>query len=106
LVERAAQEDIEEEESIFNGSSSSNPNNNIIENIPKAQFLEYIANTTNQGGQAVVATMRQGQSNAALNQAGVLTASDIPLIPNPAPQAAQLSTATYTVQQAVANIKF
>ena len=71
-----------------------------------AQFLEFIANTTNQGGQAVVAVMRQGQSNAALNEAGILTASDIPLIPNPSPPVAQLSTATYTVQQAVANIKF
>ena len=71
-----------------------------------AQFLEFIANTTNQGGQAVVATMRQGQSNAALNEAGILTASDIPLIPNPSPAVATLSTATYTVAQAVANIKY
>ena len=71
-----------------------------------AQFLEFIANTTNQGGQAVVAVMRQGQSNAALNEAGILTASDIPLIPNPPPAVATLSTATYTVAQAVANVKY
>jgi hypothetical protein len=71
-----------------------------------AQFLEAIANTTNQGGQAIVATMRQGRTDSALNTAGILSASDIPLIPSPSAQQANLLPSTYTVQQAVANISY
>jgi hypothetical protein len=59
----------------------------------------------NVGGQAIIAVMRQGQNNASLNEAGVLTQSDIPLIPNPAPQAATLIPSQYTVAEAVAQIK-
>jgi hypothetical protein len=57
------------------------------------------------GGQSIIAVMRQGQNNTSLNEAGVLTQSDIPLIPNPAPTEANLIPSTYTVQQAVAQIK-
>jgi hypothetical protein len=59
----------------------------------------------NIGGQSIIAVMRQGQNNASLNDAGVLTQSDIPLIPNPAPQAATLIPSQYTVAEAVAQIK-
>lgn len=59
----------------------------------------------NVGGQSIIAVMRQGQNNASLNEAGVLTQSDIPLIPNPAPQAATLIPSQYTVAEAVAQIK-
>ena len=72
----------------------------------KAQFLEAIANTSTEGGQAVVASMRQGRTQTALNEAGVLSSADVPLIPNPPPQQATLLPDTYTVQQAVAQIKF
>lgn len=57
------------------------------------------------GGQSIIAVMRQGQNNATLNEAGVLTQSDIPLIPNPAPTPANLISSSYTVAQAVAQIK-
>lgn len=59
----------------------------------------------NIGGQAIIATMRTGQNQAAFNTAGILTASDIPLIPNPAPtEATNLIPSTYTTQQAVSQI--
>ena len=57
------------------------------------------------GGQAIIAVMRQGQNNATLNEAGILTQSDIPLIPNPAPTEANLLSSTYTVAQALPQIK-
>jgi hypothetical protein len=60
----------------------------------------------NIGGQAIIATMRTGQNQAAFNNAGILTASDIPLIPNPAPtEATNLISSTYTVAQALPQIK-
>lgn len=59
----------------------------------------------NVGGQAIIAVMRQGQNNTSLNTAGVLTQSDIPLIPNPTPKEANLLPSTYTVQQAIAQVK-
>jgi len=57
------------------------------------------------GGQAIIAVMRQGQNNATLNEAGVLTQSDIPLIPNPTPTEANLISSVYTVAQALPQIK-
>ena len=75
-----------------------------IEQQGAAQFLETIANISIEGGQAIVATMRQGRTQSATNAAGVLTAADVPLIPNPPPQAANLLPSTYTVQQAISKI--
>jgi hypothetical protein len=49
--------------------------------------------------------MRQGQNNATLNEAGILTQSDIPLIPNPPPTKANLISSVYTVAQALPQIK-
>ena len=57
------------------------------------------------GGQSIIAVMRQGQNNAVLNEAGILTQSDIPLIPNPTPTEANLISSTYTVAQALPQIK-
>lgn len=59
----------------------------------------------NVGGQAIIAVMRQGQNNTSLNTAGVLTQSDIPLIPNPTPKEANLIPSTYSVAQAIAQVK-
>lgn len=81
---------------------------NYGQNIEKqgaAQFLETIANISTEGGQAIVATMRQGRTQSAINAAGVLSAADVPLIPNPPPQEATLLPDTYTVQQALAKIQ-
>ena len=57
------------------------------------------------GGQSIIAVMRQGQNNASLNEAGVLTQSDVPLIPNPAPTKAALIPSKYTVAEALTQIK-
>jgi hypothetical protein len=57
------------------------------------------------GGQSIIAVMRQGQNNASLNEAGVLTQSDIPLIPNPVPTKAALIPSKYTVAEALTQIK-
>lgn len=77
-----------------------------IEKQGSAQFLESIANTQSEGGQAMIATMRQGRTQSAINAAGILSASDIPLIPNPPLQQANLLPSTYTVAQAVGQIKY
>jgi hypothetical protein len=58
------------------------------------------------GAQAMIAVMRQGKNNAALNEAGVLTQSDIPLIPNPQPKKANLIPSVYTVPQALKQVKY
>lgn len=55
------------------------------------------------GGQSMIAVMRQGQNNVLLNSAGILTQSDIPLIPSPAPTEANLLSSTYTVPQVLAS---
>lgn len=56
----------------------------------------------NVGGQAIIAVMRQGQNQTVLNASGILTQSDIPLIPNPSPTEANLLPSTYTEVQASA----
>ena len=67
-----------------------------------AQFFEAVANTDTQGGQAIVGVLRQGQNQEALNNAGILTNSNVPAEPATAPPQAQLSSAEYTVAQASA----
>jgi hypothetical protein len=57
------------------------------------------------GGQAIISVMRQGQNQTALNQGGVLSGADIPLVPNPAPKEATLLPTSYTVQEALKQIK-
>jgi hypothetical protein len=59
----------------------------------------------NIGGQAIIASMRQGQNQTILNAAGILSQADIPLIPNPPPTEATLIPSNYTVAQAVSQIK-
>ena len=67
-----------------------------------AQFFEAVANTATQGGQAIVGVLRQGQNQEALNNAGILTNSNVPSEPATVPPQAQLSSADYTVAQASA----
>ena len=67
-----------------------------------AQFFEAVANTATQGGQAIVGVLRQGQNQEALNNAGILTNSNVPAEPATVPPQAQLSSADYTVAQASA----
>jgi len=69
----------------------------------QAQFWEGVANIDTFTGQAVVATLREGQNLSLLGNAGVQTNSLVPDTPNPPIPPANLIPSTYTAQQA-ANI--
>jgi hypothetical protein len=75
-----------------------------ISNNPTLSTASANAVYGNIGGQSIIAVMRQGQNNASLNEAGVLTQSDIPLIPGSSTQAT-LIPSQYSVAEAVAQIK-
>ena len=66
----------------------------------QAQFWEGVADQSTFTGQAVVATLREGQNISLLSRAGVQTNSTIPDSPNPPIPAANLIPSTYTAQQA------
>jgi hypothetical protein len=65
-----------------------------------AQFLESIANTANQSGQAMVGALREGRNTAGLNAAGLIPDNNVPSQPNAVPPQATLSDSEYTVAQA------
>ena len=65
-----------------------------------AQFLEAIANTANQYGQAMVGALREGRNTAGLNAAGLVPDNNVPSQPNAVPPQATLSNSEYTVAQA------
>ena len=58
-----------------------------------SQFIQAVADTSNLTGQAVIAVMRQGQTN--LNASGIGGSSNIPADPNPPLAQAQLTPAQY-----------
>ena len=65
-----------------------------------AQFLESIANTANQYGQAMVGALREGRNTAGLNAVGVKADNDVPQQPNAVPPQATLSSSEYTPAEA------
>lgn len=65
-----------------------------------AWLLESMADLTNLGGEAIVASMREGRNQVALNTAGIYTNTSIPSDPNPPPAQAELLPSVYTEQQA------
>lgn len=65
-----------------------------------AQFLESIANTANQSGQAMVGALREGQSASGLGLANLKADNDVPQQPNSVPPQATLSDSQYTVAEA------
>jgi hypothetical protein len=65
-----------------------------------AQFWEGVANINTFTGQAVIATLREGQNLALLGNAGVQTNATVPDAPNPPLSQANLIPSTYTAQQA------
>ena len=69
-----------------------------------AEYINAIANTTNQGGQAVVGALREGRNIAALNNGGIPVDSQIPGVPATPPSPGNLGQTNYTPNQAVANI--
>lgn len=70
-----------------------------IEKDGPAWFLEQVANTATQGGQALVACLREGRNQVVLNAVSIISADVVePVTPVPTP--ADLSSGTYTVAQA------
>jgi hypothetical protein len=68
---------------------------NTEENGP-SQFLETVADLNTQGGQAMVACLREGRNVAALNAVNVGVDTDIPATPSIAPPQATLLPSTYS----------
>ena len=69
-----------------------------------AEYLQAVANTTVQAGQAIVGAMREGRNIAALNNGGVGFNSEIPSTPATPPTQGQISDPNYTPAQAQANV--
>jgi hypothetical protein len=65
-----------------------------------AQFLESIANTANQYGQALVGALREGRNTAGINAIGLKVDNDVPQQPNAVPPQATLSSSEYTPAEA------
>ena len=65
-----------------------------------AQFLESIANTANQYGQAMVGALREGRNTAGINAVGLKADNDVPQLPNAVPPQATLSDSEYTPAEA------
>lgn len=65
-----------------------------------AWFLEAMSNLTILGGQAIVASLREGRNLTALSTAGIYTNTKIPGDPIPPPPQAELIPSTYTEAEA------
>lgn len=66
-----------------------------------AQFIQGVADLTSFTGQSVVACLREGQNQQALNASGIYTNSNIPSDPNPPPPQANLIPSTYSETEAI-----
>lgn len=64
-----------------------------------AWFLEQVADTTTQGGQALVACMREGRNQVVLNTVNIISADIVEPLPTTVIPAT-LTSGTYTVEQA------
>ena len=65
-----------------------------------AQFLESIANTANQYGQAMVGALREGRNTAGINAINLKIDNAVPQQPASVPPQATLSSSTYTPAEA------
>jgi hypothetical protein len=65
-----------------------------------AQFLESIANTANQSGQAMVGALREGRNTAGLDAVNLKIDNGVPQQPTSVPPQATLSDSEYTPAQA------
>jgi hypothetical protein len=72
---------------------------NTEENGP-SQFLESVADLTTQGGQAIVACLREGRNLAVLNSVNVGVDTNIPATPSTIPPQANLIPSTYSDAEA------
>jgi hypothetical protein len=64
------------------------------------QLVESVADYTSFTGQAVIACLREGRNQVALQSVGITTNADIPAEPNPPAPTANLIPSTYSAQQA------
>ena len=65
-----------------------------------AQFLETVADLNTQGGQAIVACLREGRNNSVLNAVNVGVDTNIPSTPATVPPQANLIPSTYSDAEA------
>jgi len=70
-----------------------------------AQFLESIANTANQYGQAMVGALREGRNTAGLDAINLKIDNAVPQQPASVPPQATLSSSTYTPAEARAQVQ-
>ena len=70
-----------------------------------AEFLEAIANTANQYGQALVGALREGRNIAGINAVNLKIDNAVPSLPNAVPPQATLSSSEYTPAQARAQVQ-
>jgi hypothetical protein len=70
-----------------------------------AEFLEAIANTANQYGQAMVGALREGRNTAGINAVNLKIDNAVPSLPNAVPPQATLSDSTYTPAEARAQVQ-
>ena len=70
-----------------------------------SQFLESIANTANQYGQAMVGALREGRNTAGINAVNLKIDNAVPSLPNAVPPQATLSSSEYTPAQARAQVQ-
>jgi hypothetical protein len=65
-----------------------------------AEFLEAIANTANQYGQAMVGALREGRNTAGVDAVNLKIDNAVPSLPNAVPPQATLSSSEYTPAEA------
>jgi hypothetical protein len=70
-----------------------------------AEFLEAIANTANQYGQALIGALREGRNTAGVNAVNLKIDNAVPSLPNAVPPQATLSSSEYTPAQARAQVQ-
>ena len=70
-----------------------------------AEFLEAIANTANQYGQAMIGALREGRNTAGINAVNLKIDNAVPSLPNAVPPQATLSSSTYTPAEARAQVQ-
>jgi len=70
-----------------------------------AQFLEGIANTTNQYGQAMIGALREGRNTAGVNAVNLKIDNAVPSLPDAVPPQATLSSSEYTPAEARAQVQ-
>ncbi len=63
-------------------------------------FLEAMADYSTQGGQAIIACLREGRNQIALNNSGIFTNTRIPVNPDPPPPQATLLPSEYSEAEA------